>query len=79
MYIIKGGYMIDKIRSFFRCKLSNKHIFIQDKDELGGPNTVKIYYKCKLCGKEVYQTIHVGFDNIKRSGKIEWTRSSDII
>lgn len=46
------------IRKFFRCKLTGKHVFIQNMDEkYYTPGVVRICYECKLCGKKVYQEI----------------------
>lgn len=57
------------IKKLWKCKVKKQHFFIQDKHELNGKSSIKIYYKCKLCGKEVYQIINVGFDNVKNKGE----------
>lgn len=50
--------MIKKIRSFFRCKLRDKHMFVQTSANLVGEQAM-VYWKCKLCGKEVRQTMNI--------------------
>lgn len=62
--------MLEKIKRFWICKMKKQHFFIQNHNEIEGKSTVKIYYKCKFCGKEACQTLNCTFDPVKKKGKI---------
>lgn len=64
--------MIQKLKTFWRCKILKQHFFVQGGHELNGKRSIKIQYTCKLCGMKAYQIVEVDFDPIKKKGKITY-------